>query len=96
MLKAELETTMTYDSEEQLVRIFSARAADQGKLRRAGIEPSRGSVKTGFFYKLPLKRLSWRIRKTDGSAKRILAASHPFLQGKTPKTGPSKANPSPA
>ena len=87
MTNSERETTITYDSEEKLVRIFSARAVDQSKLRRAGIEPDHGSLKTGLFYKMPLIRLSWRIKRIDGRGKRVLPSSHPFLRDKLTKNG---------
>ena len=83
MLRAEEETTMTWDSEQQMVRIFSARRRDQGKLRRAGIEPVRGSLKTGLCYELPLNRLVWRVRQAGTRPKRVLASDHPFLRRKT-------------
>lgn len=61
MEKGELETTITYDKEEQVVRIFSAIRRDQGKLKRAGIQPLNGSTRRGFNYKVPLSRFKWRI-----------------------------------
>ena len=85
VIKAEMETTLTFDSEERLVRIFSARPGDQGKVRRAGIEPVRGSLKTGFFYELPLSRLSWRIKKAGIQKTRVLPSDHPFLRGQISK-----------
>src|SRR6185503_19116859 len=62
MIAAEQETTITYDSEEKLVRIFTARARDQSKLRRKGVSPVRGTLSRGFFYEIPLAALSWTVR----------------------------------
>jgi hypothetical protein len=60
MEPSEQETTMTWDSEQKVVRIFSARRADQGKLKRAGILPVK-EAESGNFYEVPLSRLRWRI-----------------------------------
>ena len=61
MEKAELETTITYDMDERVVRIFSAIRRDQGKLRRAGITPKYGTAARGYGYEVPIMRLKWRI-----------------------------------
>lgn len=61
MEKAELETTITYDMAERVVRIFSAIRRDQGKLRRAGITPKYGTADRGYGYEVPIMRLKWRI-----------------------------------
>lgn len=89
MIKAETETTITFDSEERLVRIFSARPPDQSKLRRAGIEPYKGTLKTGFFYKLPLNRFSWRIKRAESHPRPVSQRSLDNLRAKTSKVGVS-------
>lgn len=61
MHPSEQETTMTWDSEQQVVRIFSARRVDQGKLRRAGVLPVKDTQPHGLFYEIPLSRFKWRI-----------------------------------
>jgi len=71
MIAAEQETTITYDNEQKLVRIFTARLGDQGKLRRAGVHPIRGSTARGFFYELPLNRLKWRVTPESHSNPRV-------------------------
>lgn len=85
MIAAEQETTITYDSEEKLVRIFSARPVDQGKLRRAGVTPYRSNSQ-GAFYIVPLSRLKWKVLP-EGHVKRILPENHPFRGGKTHRKG---------
>jgi len=59
---SEQETTMTWDSEQELVRIFSARRVDQGKLRKAGILPVKDTQPHGLFYEIPLAQFRWRIK----------------------------------
>ena len=77
----EQETTITYDSGEGLVRIYTSRPADIGRMRKAGIKPYDGNDFNGFRYKEPLNRLSWSIKPCpDGRTKRILAENHPFLR----------------
>ena len=83
--KAEQETTITYDSEEQLVRIFSARLGDQGKLRRAGVKPTRGSISAGYFYTIPSSWLKWRVSNPTG--RRMRAVSQRSLDNLRGKTG---------
>ena len=84
----EQETTLTYDSGERVVRIYTSRPSDLSKLRRAGIKPLDGNDFNGFRYTVPLKRLSWRIKPSpEGRAKRILSENHPFLRANRTKTG---------
>ena len=61
MEKAELETTITYDMAEQVVRIFSAIRRDQTKVEKMGFKPTYGSATRGFGYLVPMMRLKWRI-----------------------------------
>ena len=60
--RSELETTMTWDSEQQVVRIFSARSVDQRRLAKAGILPVKDVQPHGLFYEIPLSRLFWKVR----------------------------------
>ena len=83
----ERETTITYDSGERVVRIYSSRPADQARLRRAKVEPYDGSPLQGFRYKVPLNRLSWRIKGIPTGPKRILSENHPFLRANRTKNG---------
>ena len=62
MHPSEQETTMTWDSEQQVVRIFSARGVDQRRLAKAGILPTKDTQPHGLFYEIPLSRLFWKIR----------------------------------
>lgn len=85
----EQETTLTYDSGEKLVRIYSARPTDINKLRRAGVKPTDGTEAKGYFYKIPLDRLGWRIRPPKED--RPKRPSN--LRGKTTRKGTSDDNP---
>lgn len=73
----EQETTMTYDSGENLVRIYSARPSDQNKLKKAGVTPYRGTASRGYFYLVPLAQFKWQIRSLTAK-KRVLSSTHPF------------------
>ena len=86
--RSELETTMTWDSEQEIVRIFSARRQDQTRLRRAGILPVKDIQPHGLFYEIPLSRLKWRIAPLpDGRPKRIRVVSTAFLQSNRHRRG---------
>lgn len=62
MDQAERETTITYDQKDKLVRIFSAIAKDNNKLRKAGFHPVRGNGRDGYCYEVPLAKFRWRIQ----------------------------------
>lgn len=88
MIPAERETTITYDDEQQIVRIFSARQTDQTKLRKAGILPTRGTQLCGFFYEIPLSAFKWRVVPLGKPrAKKILSPNHPFLRANRDRKG---------
>ena len=59
--RSEQETTITYDLEQQRVRIFSAIRRDQGKLRRSSILPYHEDKWGGMSYEVPLNRFKWRV-----------------------------------
>ena len=61
MEKSEQETTITYDEEQKLVRIFSAIRRDQTKVEKMGFKPTYGSAARGFGYEVPMSRLKWRV-----------------------------------
>lgn len=63
MLLAERETTITYDMEEKVVRIFSSVRKDQNKVEKMGFKPVYGDVEQGFGYRIPLDRFKWGVRK---------------------------------
>ena len=65
--RSELETTMTWDSEQQIVRIFSARPVDQRRLAKAMVLPVKDVQPHGLFYEIPLSRLFWKVRPLPGS-----------------------------
>ena len=85
---AERETTITYDQKDKLVRIFSAIAKDNNKLRKAGFHPVRGNGRDGYCYEVPLDRLRWLIRKPK--AERIASRKHVATRGFKGKKGVSK------
>lgn len=78
MEKSELETTITYDMEQKLVRIFSAIKRDQSKLRKAGFHPKYGTAVRGFGYEVPLVRFKWRLT-TGVPSKRGFSKKVPAL-----------------
>lgn len=82
MTKAEHETTVTYDMEDQLVRIFSSIGRDQGKLKRAGFTPVYGTPARGFGYVVPLARFRWRVTTGKGS-RRGFASRNPHTNGES-------------
>jgi hypothetical protein len=57
----EKETTITYDMQDKLVRIFTAVRRDQTRLSKAGIQPKYGNGRAGWNYQIPLSRFKWRI-----------------------------------
>jgi hypothetical protein len=61
MEKCEQETTITYDEDQKLVRIFTAIRRDQGRLKRAGVLPVNEDRWGGMSYIVPLNRLRWRV-----------------------------------
>ena len=68
LTRAEQETVIRWDVEEQVVWIWTAEAKTIRKLARLGIEPhnetrsARTKGLTGKFYKLPLARFSWGLK----------------------------------
>lgn len=69
MERSEQETTITYDMEQQVVRIFSAIRRDQGRLKRAGVLPISEDRWGGMSYTVPLNRLRWRVTTGKPSRK---------------------------
>jgi hypothetical protein len=64
--RAEQETVLRWDEDEQLVHVWSASPVTWRKLARLGIEPHRetrraGEV-TGRFYRVPLARFRWGLK----------------------------------
>ena len=58
----EQETTISYDSGEAVVRIYTCRPADVARMAKAGVKSYDGNDFNGFRYKVPLARLFWKIR----------------------------------
>lgn len=90
MEKAELETTITYNMEERLVRLFSAIKRDQTKLRKAGFAPTYGTAARGYGYEVPLTRLKWRItsgvKSRRGFAKKAPSDVHTTIANPSGRT----------
>ncbi len=82
MEKSEQETTITYDLDQQLVRIFSAIRRDQTKVEKMGFKPTYGNERGGFGYLLPVSRLRWRV--TSGKVSNRGFASRSKLE--SPRT----------
>ena len=61
MERSELETTITYDMDQQVARIFSAIRRDQTKIEKMGFKPVYGTAARGFGYEVPMSRLRWRV-----------------------------------
>ena len=85
MTKCEMETTITYDKEQQLVRLFSAIPKDQRKVERLGFKPTYGTVEHGFGYQIPLDQFTWRVRLPKD--KRIRSSNHGNLGGSRARKG---------
>lgn len=83
----EVETTITYDKEEQLVRLFSAWPRDQRKVEKAGFKPYEGTPEMGFCYKIPLSRFRWRITNGKPSTRGFKAKNTQSTVGNPPKLG---------
>jgi hypothetical protein len=69
MLKAEKETTITWDSEEKIVRIFSCHRLLWRRAERRGFQPTRVQTlkgrEVGRFYRIPLSCFRYGFRATD-------------------------------
>lgn len=86
MEKSEQETTITYDEDQKLVRLFTAIRRDQGRLKRAGVLPTGEDKWGGMSYEVPLTRFKWRIA-SGAPSKRGFAKGrpgNPRTTGQTP------------
>jgi hypothetical protein len=80
---SEQETTMTWDSEQKTVRIFSARRVDQGKLHKAGVLPTKDTQPHGLFYEIPLAQFRWRVKPLKPSQNPVLSGNVPITRPRT-------------
>jgi len=75
--RAEQETVFRWDEEEKLVYVWSASPVTWRKLARLGIRPvretSREGQPTGKFYRLPLARFRWGLKRASSGNPRNLA-----------------------
>jgi hypothetical protein len=69
MLKAEKETTITWDSQEKIVRIFSCHRPLWRRAERRGFQPTRVQTQNGRevgrFYRIPLTCFRYGFRAMD-------------------------------
>ena len=70
MTRAEQETILRWDEDEQMVSLWSASPRTWRKAAKLGLIPVkvtqyRGEV-TGHFYELPLSRLRWGLKRDSG------------------------------
>lgn len=89
MGRSELETTITYDMEQQVARIFSAIRRDQTKIEKMGFKPVYGTPARGFGYEVPMSRLRWRVT-TGVPSKRGYATRTPSESPRTASTPAGK------
>jgi hypothetical protein len=75
--RAEQETVARWDDEEKVVHLWSASPVTWRKLARLGIEPTRETTRdgelTGRFYRLPLARFLWGLKRASSGTRRNLA-----------------------
>jgi len=83
MTKAEQETILRWAADEDTVSVFTAHAPTKRKLEKAGYRPAKAStragVAVGWFYRVPLAELRWRVgakraRKPMTEAQRAVLA----------------------
>jgi len=81
LMRAEQETTIRWDEEEQIVHIWSASPKTWRKMARLGVphtrETTQGGKPNGRFYQVPESQFRWRLK----SAARVAARQgKPFGQ----------------
>lgn len=70
--RAEQETVVRWDREEQAVHLWSADPVTWRKMARLRLEPIKetrfpGAPVSGRFYRLPLTRFRWGLRRAGGA-----------------------------
>ena len=59
------ETILRWSADDDVVHVYTAHPATHRKLARAGYRPyrvtMRGSKETGWFYRIPVGELRWRV-----------------------------------
>jgi len=76
MTRAEQETVISWDREEQMVHIWTADPVTQRKMEKLGIEPVKethaqdNGELTGRFYELPLARFAWGLKRQMSESQR--------------------------
>jgi hypothetical protein len=67
--RAEQETVLRWEEDEKLVHVWSASPVTWRKLARLGIEPHRETRRadevTGRFYRVPLARFRWGLKRAS-------------------------------
>ena len=87
LTRAEQETVIRWDEDEQEVRIWSASPKTWRRMARLGLAPHRetttGGTPSGRFYRVPAGQFRW------GTKRKVAAGAHPRRPGV--RLGPSKA-----
>jgi len=71
LTRAEQETVIRWDEDEQIVHIWSASPVTWRKMARLGVHPARETTAqgqpAGKVYTMPLGQFSWRLKRKAGS-----------------------------
>jgi hypothetical protein len=74
LTRAEQETTIRWDEEEQIVHIWSASPKTWRKMARLGVTPAREMARhgqpSGRFYLVPVAQFRWRLKSLAIGANR--------------------------
>jgi hypothetical protein len=83
MTKAEQETILRWAADEDTVSVFTAHAPTKRKLEKAGYRPAKVSTRAGgavgWFYRVPLAELRWRVGATKRARKPMTEAQRAVL-----------------
>lgn len=74
LTRAEQETTIRWDEQEQIVHIWSASPKTWRKMARLGVAPARETTREGKpdgrFYLVPVGQFRWRLKSVARGASR--------------------------
>ena len=74
LTRAEQETVIRWDEEEQVVHIWSASPKTWRKMARLGVVPSRETTRhdqpSGRFYQVPAGEFRWRLKSAARASAR--------------------------
>jgi hypothetical protein len=78
MTKTEQETILRWDAGGDFVSVFTAHPPTMRKLARAGYQPhranTRGGREDGWFYRVPVGDLRWRVGAKRPARRRLTEA----------------------